>query len=186
MTNQIVTGSLSQVAQANNQLLAETFLSCDVLLIADMSSSMGATDAPGGKSRYDVAEQDIIRLQGKYQGKVALICFSNSVEFCSTGKPIRLGGGTDLVAALTYIKVADDCGIKLIIISDGEPNDSDKCLQIAKTFTSHIDCVFVGPESDLYGGKAFLEKLANITGGSFQQSDAPGLLAESVEVLMLR
>lgn len=186
MTNQIVEGSLSEVAKNNNQSVAETFLSCDVLLIADMSSSMGATDAPSGKSRYQVAEDDIIRLQAKFSGKVALIVFANEVQFCPTGIPIQLGGGTELAKALQFIKVADDIGIKLVIISDGEPNDKSECLKIARTFTSKIDTVFVGPENDIYGGRAFLEQLAQVTGGTFQQSSEPGLLAESVEVLMLR
>ena len=186
MNKQIVIGSLSAVAKNNNQSLAKTFLSCDVLLVADMSSSMEAHDAPGGKSRYQAAENDIIRLQKNHSGKVALVCFSNTVEFCPNGIPIRLGGGTQLAKALKFIKVADDCDIKLIIISDGEPNDKNKCLRIARTFTSKIDTVFVGPESDLYGGRAFLEKLAQVTGGTFQQSSEPGLLAESVEMLMLR
>ena len=186
MTNQLITGSLSQVATQNNQSLAETFLSCDVLLIVDMSSSMNTIDAKGGRSRYDVAEEDVIRLQGKFQGKVALIVFSSKVQFCPTGIPIRLGGGTELAKALEYVQVADDCGIKLIIISDGEPFDPDECLRIAKMFKSKIDTVFIGNESDLYGGRAFLTKLAAFTGGQSLKSDTPGLLAENVEMLMLR
>lgn len=183
--NQLINGSLSAVAQDNNKTIAETFLSCDTLLIADMSSSMSAKDAPNGKSRYRQAEDDIIRLQGKFSGKVALICFSYEAQFCPTGMPIRLGGGTDLAKALNFVKVADDCGIKLVVISDGEPNNKRKCLKIARTFTSKIDCVFVGNESDFYGGRAFLEKLSNITGGSFMKSEEPGLLAESVEKLLI-
>ncbi len=185
MNNKIITGSLSAISQQNNSTLAESFLSCDTLLLADMSSSMSTNDAMGQRSRYDAAEADIIRLQEKHQGKVALVVFSNTVEFCPAGVPIRLGGGTDLGKALKFVKVADDIGIQLILISDGEPDSPSNCLQIAKTFKSKIDVVYVGSETDDYGGRAFLKKLAQATGGQFVQSNQPGLLAESVEVLML-
>jgi len=185
MNNKIITGSLTAISQQNNTTVAESFLSCDTLLLADMSSSMNMNDAMGQSSRYDAAEADIIRLQEKYQGKVALVVFANTVEFCPAGVPIRLGGGTDLSRALKFIKVADDCGIKIVLISDGEPDNPDEALKIASQFVSRIDCVYVGSETDDFGGRAFLEKLAQATGGQFMKSSQPGLLAESVEVLML-
>jgi len=181
----LIKGSLSAISKVENKTLAESFMSCDVLILADMSSSMGAKDAPGNKSRYDVAEQDIIRLQETYQGKVALVVFANDVQFCPSGYPIRLGGDTELSKALQFIKPADNCGIKIVIVSDGEPNNPTEALGIARGFSNKIDCIFVGPENDLRGGRKFLEKLANAAGGSFVQSDAPGLLAESVERLLL-
>ena len=186
--SKLITGSLSQVAEQNNQSLAETFMSCDVLLIADMSSSMDVKDAKGKRSRYDVAEDDIVRLQGKYSGKVGLICFGDEnspVMLCPTGKPNRIGGGTDLVKALNYIKIADDTGIQFIIISDGLPNAPYEALEIAKTFISKIDCVYVGDERDVYGGRAFLNDLAAATGGQSLKSNTPGLLQSSVEKLMI-
>lgn len=183
--NAITTGSLSAIAQQNNTTLAESFLSCDVLLLADMSGSMATIDARGGKSRYDVAEADIIRLQEKYQGKVALVVFSSTVQFCPGGVPIRLHGLTDLAAGLRFINPVDDCDIKIIVISDGEPNDEREALKVARTFKSAIQTIYIGPETDDYGGRAFLEKLANITGGQHITSESPGLLADNVEKLML-
>jgi Mg-chelatase subunit ChlD len=185
MTKAIVKGSLDAVAKRENKTLAESFLTCDTLLLVDMSSSMSTKDAGNGISRYDAAERDVIRLQNKYEGRVALVCFSSTVEFCPTGNPIRLGGGTDLEKALKFIRPADDCGIKLIVISDGEPNEPDKTLETAKMFKSKIDCIFIGPENDVYGGRAFLEKLANVTGGEFVSSEKPGQLMAETERLML-
>ena len=48
---QVVKGSLTDIAKQNGTSLAETFLSADVIVLVDTSSSMEAHDAPGGKSR---------------------------------------------------------------------------------------------------------------------------------------
>lgn len=153
MSKSIIKGSLSAISKQKGQTLAESFLSCDVLLVCDMSGSMADKDAPGGVSRYEVAEQDVIRLQEKYQGKVALVCFSSTVQFCPNGVPIRFGGGTDLVQALKFVKPVDGTDTKIILISDGEPFSKDECLRIAKTFKSKIDVVILlklRPKSGLY------------------------------------
>lgn len=187
--NAIVPGSLSAVAQRDGMTLAETFLNCDVLLLVDQSGSMSVCDAPGGtgspRSRYDAADAELTRLQAQYPGKVALVAFSSWPVFCPGGKAERLGGGTDMAAALQFVKVADDAGIKIVLISDGEPNEEAKTLQIAKTFKSRIDTIYIGSEEDHSGGRAFLQKLAQATGGQFFKSDAPGLLADNVQTLLL-
>lgn len=56
---QVVKGSLSDVAKATGASLAETFLSADVIVLVDTSSSMEAHDAPGGLSRYDAACKEL-------------------------------------------------------------------------------------------------------------------------------
>lgn len=183
--NAIVPGSLSAVAQRDGMTLAESFLNCDVLLLVDQSGSMGTCDGPAMRSRYEMADAELIRLQAQYPGKVALIAFSSWPVFCPGGKPERLGGGTDMVAALQFVKVADDAGIKIVLISDGEPADEKQTLQVAKTFTSKIDTIYIGNESDHNGGRVFLQKLAAATGGQFFKSDAPGLLADNVQTLLL-
>ena len=185
MSNQaIVPGSLSQIAQQNNTGLAESFLNCDVLILLDMSGSMSSHDAPGGKSREQVAEEDVIRLQATHKGKIALFCFADYAIFAPGGVPLNCGGLTDMAAALRYIQAADNCGSKIILISDGMPNDADATLAIAREFKNHIDTLFCGPESDVEGGRAFLEKLAAITGGQAVTSTAPGVLEKEMLLLM--
>lgn len=181
----IVPGSLGAMAEQNNSSLAETFLSCDVLLLVDMSGSMSANDAPDGLSRYEAAERDIVNLQGSNQGKIALVVFGNYCLFCPGGIPDRLGGSTDLAGALRFIKPADDCGLRIIVISDGEPNSERDALKVAAKFKSSLQTVYCGPEDDHAGGRRFLKKLANATGGQAVQSDAPGLVGEQVEKLMV-
>lgn len=186
MSNAIVPGSLSAIAQQNNCSLSESFLSCDALVLLDMSGSMESCDTPSGESRRKVATDQLIRLQKDNAGKLALICFADSVVFCPAGFPQDCGGSTRLERALEYIKPADDCGMKIIIISDGSPNSPEQCLNVARTFKNKVDTIYIGPEGDYEGGRKFLEKLASVTGGQALKSDAPGLLSKEVETLLLK
>lgn len=189
----IIPGSLKAISQRDNISLAESFLDCDALLLVDQSGSMAAKDAPIGKlefgvnpfqSRYDAADQELARLQKELPGKVAVVAFSNTAVFCPGGVPMRLGGGTDMVEALKFVKVVDDTGIQIIMISDGEPNDENETLRVAKTFKTKISTIYIGPENG--DGRQFLQQLARATGGEFHKSNAPGLLKESVETLLLK
>jgi len=184
-TKALITGSLSAVAQRDDLTLAESFLSADFMLIVDMSGSMGAHDAPGGIGRYEAAEQELRRLQEENPGKVGIVCFSDTTQFCPLGIPIRLNGGTNLSGALNFVKVADGTDVRFIVISDGQPDDADKALGIARSFQSRIDCVYIGPQEPGYlDGRAFLQQLAAASGGTYSQGDAPGLLADNVTRLL--
>ena len=63
MNTTIVPGSMADIAQRENISLAESFLTCDVLVLIDQSGSMAAHDAPGGLSRFDAAQNELSRLQ---------------------------------------------------------------------------------------------------------------------------
>lgn len=178
----IVPGSLQQVSQTKGITLAESFLDVDVLLVVDMSGSMGCKDAPGGLSRYEAAENELARLQGELPGKIGVIAFSSYPVFVPNGKPPHLDGSTDMAGALQFVKVADDTGIKFILISDGEPNDKEGTLKVAKTFKTKIDTIFIGPE--MSSGKAFLDKLASLTGGKSVKTKEVAMLAQPVKALL--
>lgn len=184
MNNQIVAGSLSALAQQNNTSIAESFLNADVIILVDVSGSMDSRDAQGGQRRYDVACQELSRLQASLPGKIAVVAFSSSVQFVPGGIPSFEAGGTDLAKALRFVQVADGL-VKFIVISDGQPSDEKKCLDIARQFKSKIDVVYVGPEDDFMGGRKFLEKLAAASGGTFVTADHANQLAEKVEHLLL-
>lgn len=185
MTNAIIPGSLQAISQHDGATLAESFLSCDALVVMDMSGSMDMPDTPTGETRRKVATDHLIKLQKNHPGKLALICFADYAIFCPAGLPQQCGGSTKLDRALEYVKVADGAGLKIIIVSDGSPNDPGKCLEIARGFENHLDTIYVGPEDDREGGRAFLAKLASLTGGQSLKSDSPGLLEPSVERLLL-
>lgn len=179
----LIPGSLSAIAQRNGIGIAESFLSADVILLVDMSGSMASEDAPGGISRFEAAERELRTLQERFPGKVAVVAFSDIVQFCPSGIPPHLGAGTNLTHALKFLKVTDGTA-KIVIISDGVPNNPPGALQVAATFESKIDCIYIGPEGK-GNGRRFLQRLAAQSGGIFAESDAPGLLAENVSLLLL-
>jgi hypothetical protein len=163
MNNSLVYGSLQDTALRANKSVAETFLEVDVLVLVDTSTSMDEHDCPGGRRRYDLACEQLIRLQRDLPGKVGVISWNSNARFCSGGVPSTPYGGTDLAGVLRFVKPADGTSIKLIIISDGEPDRQEPALDLAKTFKSKIDCIYVGPERG--DGREFLRKLAAATGG---------------------
>lgn len=183
-TNAITVGSLAAIANRDGTSLAESFLSCEVIALIDQSGSMAAKDAPGGKSRYDAADAELIALQRQHPGQVAVISFSDDVRFCPGGVPGRDGQGTDMAAALNFAREADGAS-KIVLISDGHPDSEEATLNAARRYNHPIHTIFIGPEDDRHGGREFLARLAAATGGRAFQSTAPGLLAEGVQQLLL-
>lgn len=185
MQTAIVPGSLSAIAKRDGQSLAESFLSADVVIIVDTSGSMCTCDSRGGRSRYDVALQELAQLQSHMPGKLAVIAFSDNPIFCPGGQPPLLGGNTNLAGALQFAKVADVPGIRFIVISDGQPDDEREALTVAQTYSNRIDTIFVGPENDWHGGRAFLQRLAAASGGQHITADRVQELASKTERLLL-
>ena len=184
MNNSIVVGSLGAIAKQSGQSLAETFLSCDVVILVDTSGSMSSHDSVGGRTRYDQACTELAQLQTNLPGKIAVIAFSDEVQFCPSGIPHNFGGGTDLAKGLRFIKAADVTGMKFILISDGQPDAPKEALFVAKTFKNHIDVIFVGPEGG--SGRDFLKRLAKATGGQAVTAEAAKQLKATVETLLLK
>lgn len=184
MNTEIVVGSVANIAQSRNVSIAESFLDADVVIVVDVSGSMHAQDSHNGQCRYEVACQELARLQCDLPGKVAVIAFSSYVQFVPGGVPPFMGGGTNLADALKFVQVADGL-VRFIIISDGLPDDGQAALSVARQFKSRIDTVYIGPEDDLHGGRRFLEKLAAASGGQFATADRAKELAGTLEKLLL-
>lgn len=178
----IAKGSVADVARANGTTVAKAFLAADVVVIVDTSGSMGARDSRGGNSRYDIAVEELRKVQERNPGAVAVVSFSDSVEFCPDGNPINLSGGTDVESALKYVKQVDGM-VKFVLISDGEPDDEQDALNVAKTFKSKVNTIYVGPEIG-NGGRDFLRRLANLTGGQMSDSKFAVDLADKVTPLL--
>lgn len=184
MSNAIVVGSMAAIAKQQNKSLAETFASCDVVIMVDTSGSMNNTDSRGGKRRYDVACDELANLQAELPGKVAVISFSDTAEFCPSGVPRFISGGTNMADALRFCKVADVAGMKFVLISDGQPDSSVSALNIAKTYTNKIDTVFVGPERD-QEARDFLKELALATGGQSATCARADHLSTGIKKMLL-
>lgn len=184
MNTSIVPGSIQQVAKQTGASIAETFVRANAVLIVDTSGSMSATDARGGKSRYDVALEELAALQRNMPGKLAIISFSSDVKFCPGGVPEYLGCSTDMAKALQFTKIADVPGMRFILISDGYPNDEGETLAVAATYENRIDTIYVGPELET-AGRDFLIRLANISGGKAIQDKFCDALTSNVQQLLL-
>lgn len=178
----IVPGSIAAVTQRDNMGLAESFLSVDAIILVDVSASMGERDAPGERSRYTAACEELAALQAELPGKIAVIAFSDNARFVPGGVPPMMSMGTDMVAALRCVRPADGLEIRIILISDGEPDDAEETLTVARRFQSRIDTVYIGPERGR--GREFLAKLSGATGGQHLESIKPAMLAEPVRNLL--
>lgn len=184
-TELVVTeGSLLQVAKSQATSLADAFIGVTAVIIVDESGSMEMHDSRGGKSRFEVACEELAKLQRGNPGRFLVIGFSSDVQPRIGGVPVLQGGGTDMAKALHYAKEYDVLGMKFFLVSDGEPDSKEKTLEEAKRFRNTISTIFVGPEADPLG-RDFLQKLASASGGQSLTADRVMELAERVETLML-
>lgn len=185
MSNLAIKGSLNAMAAQGNIGLAEAFLSADTIICVDTSGSMAQRDRVDDdkRTRYQRACDELVKLQGTLQGRIAVMSFSSTTLFCPDGKPLDQGGGTDLAGALEYVHIADGLVNRFIVISDGYPDDAQKALVVAKTFTSTIDCIYIGEPGS--GGESFLKQLAQSRGGSASTLHGGVNIAAKCEVLML-
>lgn len=184
MNSAMVVGSLAQIANQEHKSIAETFISCDDVVIVDVSGSMNSPDSRGGRKRYDVALEELAELQRNLPGKIGIIAFSDFVQFVPGGIPPFLHGGTDLAKALRFAKVADVSGMRFVLISDGLPDSEDEALAVARMYKNRIDTVHVGPEGDL-SAREFLERLARTSGGVHVDSPRVLELESNVRKLLL-
>jgi Mg-chelatase subunit ChlD len=179
----IVGGSIADVAQRTGRSIAQAFLSVDAVILVDTSGSMAACDSRGGQSRYDVACEELARIQEQMPGRVAILSFSGDTLLCPAGVPTFQGGGTNLAGALDFAKQADVPGVRFIVISDGEPDSESAALQAARTIQAPISTIYVGPEGGY--GQDFLRRLAAANGGQSVTADRAKELAAKVETLLL-
>lgn len=186
MKNEIIQGSLGQIARDSNHSIAETFVSADAIVLCDTSGSMTTPDAPSGVSRYEALLKELRILQSIMPGKIAVISFSSYTPiFCPDGVPHMLGGGTDVTGALKFAKIADiPDAMKFIIISDGQMDNEFSAVDIARTYKNKIDVIYVGPENSPDGRDA-LQRLAKASGGSSITADRTQGLALSTQKLLM-
>lgn len=183
MNTAIVPGSLQAIAQSQNKSIAEAFINADCVIIVDTSGSMSSKDAPGGRSRYEAACEELKHLQASHPGRIAMLAFSDDVQFCPGGIPPFLGSGTNMAGALKFAKIADMPGMQFILISDGEPDNPLATLSIAREYQNKISTVYVGPENG--SGRFFLEQLAAATGGKYTIAERTKELKASIEKIYL-
>lgn len=182
---QLVKGSLQDVARSNQTSLAEAFMGAKAIVLVDCSASMDLRDCTEKRRRFEVACQQLIQLQRENAGAVAVIAWDDRVQFCPGGVPFEPRGSTDLAKALRFVFPADGTGVRLIVISDGEPDSQSEALAAAAQFTSQIDCIYCGPETG--AGRDFLRRLAEASGGVYTNQTVKDLpqLAATVQQLLV-
>lgn len=176
-------GSVQEVAARHGITLADALMDVDYVALVDVSSSMASRDSRGGRTRYDVAVEELCKVQNAHPGKVAVIAFSGEAQFCPNGVPPFLQGNTALDDALTFAKQWDGC-MRFWIISDGLPDNPNAALRIAAGYESEIDTVYVGPESEDEGA-IFLAQLARGKGGKSLHAKNADSLADQIDTLLL-
>ena len=179
---EICKGSIADIMQQENVSLAESFLTCDCIILFDVSGSMNSTDGMW-ISRFERGIKELKDLQATLPGRVALVQFADHPDFLPGGVPTTAYGGTDLTAALRYIKIADEIpDMRIIVISDGEPNNELTALAEASRFQNRIDTIYIGPETESLG-RDFLSQLASRSGGKPIQSAAENI-SQDVTLLL--
>lgn len=188
MNKSLVNGSLYQVSQQSQKPLAELFINVRAAVIVDVSTSMQSRDARDGKMRWQVAGDELTKLQGEMPGQIALFAFSDKVQFTPSGvlpETGKLGSTTHMASALKYVKSMglDIDGIRIILVSDGEPNSRDATLEQAAKFSQRIDTIFVGPIDSR--GASFLDELARASGGIAATAERVSDLADTAMLMLM-
>lgn len=179
-------GSVQDIAQREGISIEEAFLRAEYVVLLDVSYSMTLKDGRGGQTRHDVAEEELRKLQSKYPGKLALVCFSDTTVFVPSGVPDRLNGGTDMLSGMRFVQRVDGSVKLFFIVSDGQPNwgQEQECLDLAEQFKTPINTIFVGPEHD-FNAIDLMRRLAKAGRGKNVNASEIGKLAEPFEILLL-
>lgn len=170
----MVPGSLAQTAGglANNpHKMAMALRNAELMCIVDCSGSMLAQDAGsnGDSQRHVEAQKALTTLQERFPGRIAIGAFNSmAIGLVPSGLLPNPDGTTPLYEALLdFYPKAIALEMKVVLLSDGEPDDGPRCIALAQQYKYPIYCIYCGPWGDTHGGKEFLRRLAKESGGEF-------------------
>ena len=130
------------------------------ILLLDTSGSMASEADNPGERRIDALRGVVAMLRNKgLLFKQA--CFNSGVVWSDV--VTEPAGGTNLSGALEFIEKINPRHV--IIVSDGEPDNKEAALAVAKRLGCKIDVFYVGPKSCVEH-RDFLLSLATSTGGT--------------------
>lgn len=154
--------ALSPASRKLDRLINKRTMAQRVVLVLDRSGSMASAADTPGERRIDALRGVVGNLRSKGIAFRQLV-FDDSYMWSDViPEP---GGGTNMGGALEFCaKIAPE---HVIIVSDGQPDNQEYALRAAKALKCKVDVFYVGPSADT-GSRAFLESLANSTGGSAQ------------------
>lgn len=151
-------GSLKSLVKAT----AET-----VMLLIDTSGSM-SDSLTGGMRKIDGLRKSVQDINPLDNG-VPMIAFGgpHDAQVRFVDKIPDPDGSTPLHVAIPYAR--EYGATRIVVISDGHPDDSESSSEEAKKFGGQIDVVYVGNPGDQ--GSTFLDQLALLTGGKRHEGD---------------
>ena len=126
----------------------------DTAFLLDVSGSMSAKV---GK------ERKIDHLRNVMGGYPAAKKFSFSDNVHDEKNIPEPNGSTDLAKAFRYLRNTGLKPKRVVLVSDGEPNEESSALNEAKELAIPIDIIFIGDKGSR--GERFMEKLASASGG---------------------
>lgn len=152
-----------------------------IFLLIDCSGSMKER-MRNGKRRIDGLRIVVKDVQAE-QPDVKLIMFPGEGDGTPhvTGSPHEPHGGTPLAQAIEVARSLE--AGRVVVISDGVPDDESQALDSAQRFGGRIDVVFVGNPHE--PGEAFLLRLAESTGGTSFTGDLSEMKELASKVLGL-
>lgn len=124
------------------------------VVVFDASGSMNIEDCPGGESRINVVNKIVKKMLN-----FPVYAFSDTVQKVEYND-LTAFGSTDLLQALEICKHYP----KVILVSDGCPDDSVKAMVKAISLHIPFDTIFIGNEES---GRKFMQELSQRTGGKF-------------------
>lgn len=133
------------------------------IFLLDISGSMEICIE--GKSKLDH-----LRIIMKDYPEARKICFSSDV-YCNVDRngnvdcviPTSAHGSTDLAKAIRHLRGLAKRPERIVLISDGDPDDPNAAIKEAVEFSVPIDIIFIGQKGS--SGERFMINLAKFTRG---------------------
>jgi hypothetical protein len=183
-------GSLISVTNGDPMKMGLALMNAKAVAICDISGSMAAKDSGENENsvRADVLQEVLDDLQDKYPGELVIYGFnSENIGILPSGILPPPDGTTPTHLALNNIyRKAADLEQEVILLSDGLPDQAEPCYDIAEEVGWPINTFYVGPYGER-GGRDFMERLAEISGGVHNSVslNTPLRLATEMEKLLL-
>jgi von Willebrand factor type A domain len=151
------------------------------LQLIDCSGSMGET-TESGQTKISIV-QDIL---AQLPWCPCNIAFNSSTRLITYSDKLVATGGTNM--ALGVLRAAQENPRKVLIVSDGCPDNESAAFDAAEKLAANISCFFVGDDGD-HHAKEFLRNLAKKWGGIYEDCDISQLselqrLSQKIQLLL--
>jgi hypothetical protein len=119
------------------------------VLLLDISGSMEHVVGHSGRTRRDILADAVKNVHGRHPDAL-VYAFGSTVERVyepGQGLPPTMGG-TDLTGALVHLRGLSPRVQQVVLISDGEPDDSASALTQALLMSCKLSSIYCGDETN--------------------------------------